>query len=101
MVEEVRQESLEALERTLAALAEEYGAAPAERRKQIRGVVIIARQHAEWASRNRKSSEAARACKQEALLWIRTWLENPLVFSAWAALRRRALGLDHAPVRQE
>lgn len=101
MVEGVRQENVEELERTLGALAEEYAAAGVERRRQIRGLVITARQHAEWGSRNRKTSEAQRECRMEALLWIRTWLENPAVFGAWAGLRRRALGLAHEPTRRE
>jgi hypothetical protein len=91
LVEGVRQESLESLHRTLAALADEYAAAPAERQKRIRSLVITARQHAEWASRRVGGDETRRAAKAEMALWIRTWLENPPLFRSWAALRLKAL----------
>lgn len=91
LVEGVRQETLENLHRSLASLADEYAAAPAQRRKLIRSLVITARQHAEWALRRAGGDEARRAAKAEMALWIRTWLENPPLFRAWAALRLKAL----------
>lgn len=82
MVEGVRQDTLEDLGRTLLALAEEYQAGDAARRKQVRAVVIEARRHAAFASRRKP--------KDEELLWLRTWLENPPLFAEWVDLRRRA-----------
>jgi hypothetical protein len=90
MVEGVRQDSFEHLEATLLALAGEYSAGDLLRQKAVRGLVKLARQHAEWASRNRKLGEERRAQKLEMELWIRTWLENPPLFADWVALRKRA-----------
>ncbi|MBI5281323.1 MAG: hypothetical protein HY858_06540 [Candidatus Solibacter usitatus] len=90
LVEGVRQDSMEELERSLLALAGEYETGGTGRRLEVRQRVITARQHAEWASRSRRAGQARRESKAEVLLWIRTWLENPPLFGAWAALRKRA-----------
>ncbi|GIU72988.1 MAG: hypothetical protein KatS3mg004_0075 [Bryobacteraceae bacterium] len=82
LVEGVRQDSLDHLERTLLALAREYERGDAVQRARIRQMVITARDHARLASRRRP--------KHEELLWLRTWLENPLIFTEWVRLRRRA-----------
>jgi hypothetical protein len=82
VVEGVRQDTLEDLERTLMALAAEYELGDAARRAQVRALVLTARRHTELAARRKP--------KDEELLWLRTWLENPLVFPAWERLRRRA-----------
>lgn len=82
MVEGVRQETPAELERTLLALAAEYEKGGAARRAQVRALVLEARRHMELAARRKP--------KEEELLWLRTWLENPLVFPIWARLRRRA-----------
>jgi hypothetical protein len=82
LVEGVRQDSLADLERTLLALAAEYEHGDAARRARVRALVLEARRHAELAARRKP--------KDEELLWLRTWLENPLVFPVWARLRRRA-----------
>ena len=79
VVEGVRQNSVDELERTLGALTLEYVAADAGRRAQIRRLVIASRDHARFSRRD------------EALLWTQTWLENPEVFPVWAALRRQQL----------
>lgn len=92
MVEGVRQDTFEHLERTLLALGVEYESGDVARRKEVRGTVITARQHADWAMRNPNSSEAHRAEKTEMVLWLRTWLENPPLFPAWLVLRKRVLG---------
>ncbi|MGJ5820132.1 hypothetical protein [Paludibaculum fermentans] len=98
MVEGVRQDSFEHLERTLLALGTEYELGDTARRKEVRGTVITARQHADWAMRNPNSSEVHRAEKAEMVLWLRTWLENPPLFPAWLLLRKRVMneggGLD-------
>ena len=83
LVEGVRQDSLGELERTLLALEEEYRRG---RRAAARREVLTARQHAEWALRGK-----ADPIKEEMLSWMRVWLQNPGVFPAWLALRKRVL----------
>jgi hypothetical protein len=65
-VEGVRQGNLDELEASLLAMLHEYD-------------------HARWAAR-RKPGE-----KEEMLLWLMTWLENPPVFLEWVKLRRRGV----------
>lgn len=86
LVEGVRQESLEALEASLLALADEYERGDAVRRAQVRRLVIAAKDHARWAARR----EESRAVKEEMALWLLTWLENPPLFGEWVRLRRAA-----------
>jgi hypothetical protein len=76
MVDGVRQSNLEELESTLLALLAEYESGDAAHRRAVRKLVITAKDHAKWTS------------KQENLLWLTTWLENPPLFPAWARLRR-------------
>ena len=87
LVEGVRQDSWEQLERTLGALGALYETGSLETRRRCRGEVIQARQHALWAVR-RLEDEARRERERmrEAML---VWLENPPVFRAWAEARRR------------
>ena len=65
-------------------MAAEYETNPIDARQ----AVLVARQHAEWNLRRRPTE----AMKQEALLWLRIWLENPVVFESWVRLRRNASG---------
>jgi len=76
MVEGVRQSNLGVLELSLLALLAEYESGDAEHRKAVRKLVVSAKEHARWAN------------KQEHVLWLATWLENPPVFPAWARLRK-------------
>ena len=89
LVEGVRQDSFEALERTLLQLQELYvqGAAG------TRSMVIQAKDHAKLAARR----ESAASVKQEMVLWMLTWLENPALFPDWLALRKRATGVRSTP----
>lgn len=91
LVEGVRQANLPELDRTLSQLAAEYQRGEPARRRLVRQTVITARQHAEWALRRLKSADGKRPEKEEMLLWIRTWLENPPLFPAWAKLRARRM----------
>jgi len=50
----------------------------------VRHVVITSKEHARLATRN----PAKRAEKEEMILWLLTWLENPPLFAAWVRLRR-------------
>jgi hypothetical protein len=76
LVEGVRQGSLDELESTLLVLLDEYERGGPERRATVRRLVITAKDHARWAG------------KDEMVLWLTTWLENPPVFRQWSALRR-------------
>jgi hypothetical protein len=73
MVTGVRQGNLEELEASLLALLDEYQKG---RRAEVRKLVITGKDHARWAK------------KEEMLLWMLTWLENPPVFPQWVKLRR-------------
>jgi hypothetical protein len=88
MVEGVVQDSFDHLALTLTALEGEYGQSDAERRRAVRKLVIIAKDHATFALKRMAPDDERRAMKEEMLLWMRTWLENPTVFSRWLALRR-------------
>jgi len=90
MVEGVRQGSFDELEASLLAMLDEYQKADAPRRRDVRRLVIAAKDHARWASRR----PAKRAEKEEMVLWILTWLENPPLFPDWVRLRRARWGQD-------
>jgi hypothetical protein len=87
LVEGVRQDSLAALEGSLLSLGEEYAraqqAGDRERARTCRRLVIQAKDHARWALRR------GHAGKEEMILWMLTWLENPGVFPAWVELRKK------------
>ncbi|HLH43644.1 MAG TPA: hypothetical protein VKV74_11685 [Bryobacteraceae bacterium] len=89
LIEGVRQESLGALEASLNKLLDEYEQSGPERRARIRRSVITAKDHARWALRR---SEDRGAEKQEMILWMTTWLENPPLFREWAPLRLKQTG---------
>jgi hypothetical protein len=88
LIEGVRQESFDALEASLLKLLDEYEQGDAARRSRVRKIVIEAKDHARLASRKPE----LRADKEEMILWMLTWLENPTVFPGWVRLRRAALG---------
>jgi hypothetical protein len=79
IVEGVRQSNLGALELSLLALLKEYESGDALHRMAVRKLVITAKDHAKWTG------------KEENLLWLTTWLENPPLFPAWARLRKSNL----------
>ncbi len=95
MVEGVRQDDLRQLERTLLTLAQQYR--DAGRRSdqalmiRIRDTVRVAKDHARLVARNPRVDAAKRARKQEMILWMLTWLENPAVFELWVGLRKARL----------
>jgi hypothetical protein len=92
------QDNFDHLAATLLALLDEYehAADAAARRHAVRDLVIQAREHAELAARNSHTHPEKRAEKTEMALWLRTWLENPPIFPAWVALRRRRLAAPGA-----
>jgi hypothetical protein len=87
MVEGVRQESFDQLEASLLAMLDEYSRGAAARRAAVRRLVITAKDHARLAARH----EEKRAEKEEMVLWLLTWLENPPLFPDWVRLRRARL----------
>jgi hypothetical protein len=87
LVEGVRQENFDQLERSLRAMLKEYEAGDAARRAEVRKLVIEAKDHARWAAKNPEK----KAQKEEMALWLLTWLENPPLFAEWVTLRRMAL----------
>jgi hypothetical protein len=90
LVEGVRQDTFEDLERTLLALEREYAAGDEARRSACRREVIAAKDRARWAQRRLAEADPRREIRAEMFLWMLTWLENPSVFPAWLALRKRA-----------
>ena len=84
MVEGVRQGSFDELEASLLRFQAEYERGDPARRAALRRVVIASKEHARLAARN----PAKRAEKEEMILWLLTWLENPPLFADWVRLRR-------------
>lgn len=90
LVEGVRQGTFDELESTLLNLLDEYQRATPARRAAVRRLVITAKDHARLAAR----IPAKRAEKEEMILWLTTWLENPPVFPEWVRLRREQNALS-------
>jgi len=65
----------------------EYQSGGRERRTLVRRAVITAKDHARLAARK----EEKRAAKEEMILWMLTWLENPGLFPDWLRLRKNVL----------
>ncbi len=84
MVEGVRQATFAELETSLLRLMAEYQSSDPARRMAVRRLVITAKEHARLAARN----PSKRLDKQEMILWLTTWLENPPVFMEWVNIRK-------------
>ena len=94
LVEGVRQDSLEELERTLLALEGVYAQAAGRdvsRQHACRKAVIKAKDHARWSLRRASNTEEHIRVKQEMIGWMLVWLENPEVFRDWLRLRQKEL----------
>jgi hypothetical protein len=87
MVEGVRQGTFDELEESLRSLLDVYERGDPSRRAAVRKLVITAKDHARLASR----IAAKRTEKEEMILWLTTWLENPPVFPDWVRIRRHTL----------
>lgn len=89
----IRQDGFENLERTLLDMEREYAQATAagdvRRARACRRAAITAKDHARFALRRPKLTAGERAAKEEMVLWMLTWLENPGVFSIWLELRKK------------
>jgi len=88
LVEGVRQGSFDELQQSLDHLLGIYEAGDAARRRAVRAVATMAKDHARLAARSRSANAEKRAEKDEMILWLLTWLENPPLFPDWVRLRR-------------
>ena len=88
LVEGVRQATFNDLATSLLRLLEEYEHSDAARRMAVRRLVITAKDHARLAARIPEK----RLEKEEMILWLTTWLENPPVFVGWVKIRRDNTG---------
>ncbi len=79
LVEGVRQTGFDELERTLLALLDCD-------RAEARPLVIEAKEHAKLALKRKPD-----AAREEMILWMLTWLENPDAFPVWLRLRKNVL----------
>ena len=86
----VRWKTLDDLEESLREFQRLYAEDPA-RRRELRDLVIRAKDRARYASRNPKGAPEKRAEKSEMVEWMLVWLGDPSMFSDWVTLRRRQL----------
>jgi len=96
----IRQHTFEALEQSLGEMLTVYTGAMAagnrERARYARRQVIAAKDRARFLAQSPRTAPEKREQKEEMLQWMLVWLENPEVFPAWVAVRRKA-GLRPAP----
>ena len=97
MVEGVRQGSYDELHESLLHLLELYENSEAARRRAVRAIVITAKDHAKLAAKSKHASPEKRSEKEEMILWMLTWLENPGVFPDWVKLRRARWEIEANP----
>lgn len=99
----VTQHTFEELEESLLELGRVYACAVAagdrERARRCRRQVIAARDRAGYLARTPRTAPGRKAEKEEMAGWMLVWLENPEVFPAWAAARKRAT--RGAPIQTE
>jgi hypothetical protein len=91
LVEGVRQATFQELDESLRKMLEEYQQGDAPRRAAVRRAVITAKDHARLAARN----PAKRGEKEEMILWLSVWLENPPLFPDWVRIRREVWTRSH------
>jgi len=84
LIEGVRQDSFENLERTLGQLLAQYESGDPATKRTCRDLVIRAKDHARFVLPKKPE-------KEEMVLWMITWLENPAAFPVWLGLRKRRL----------
>jgi hypothetical protein len=89
----VRQHTFEELEQSLSEMLAVYTEATAAgdrvRARYARRQVIAAKDRARFLSHNPKTADDKKAQKEEMVQWMLVWLENPEVFPAWVAARKR------------
>jgi hypothetical protein len=96
----VRQHTFEELEQSLQELLHVYTEATAagnrERARYCRRQVIGAKDRARFLAQTPRTTPEKKALKEEMVQWMLVWLENPEVFPAWVATRKRVLGALNA-----
>lgn len=80
------------LEASLREFQRMYAAADAAGRRSLRDIVIKTKDRARFASRNPRVAPEKRAAKEEMVRWMLVWLDDPAMFTDWAALRRTRHG---------
>lgn len=89
----VRQHSLEELEESLGEMLQVYMEATAagnrERARYCRRQVIGAKDRARFQAEDSRTPADKKALKEEMAAWMLVWLENPEVWPAWVAARKR------------
>lgn len=97
----IRQHTWEELEQSLLEMQQVYAGAVAggsrDRASACRRQVIAAKDRARFLARNPGIAPEKRAEKDEMVQWMLVWLENPEVFPAWVAARKRAQQGSAAP----
>jgi hypothetical protein len=90
----IRQHTFEELEQSLLDLLQVYRDALAtglrDRARYCRRQVIAAKDRARFLAITPRSTPEKRSQKEEMVLWMLTWLENPEVFPAWVEARKKA-----------
>jgi hypothetical protein len=97
LVAGVSQSGFPELEDSLRQLSDAYERGAPALRQTARRLVITAKEHARLAAR----IPAKRSEKQEMILWLTTWLENPPLFPDWVRVRREALKQTEARKQTE
>jgi hypothetical protein len=92
----VRQHTFEELDQSLREMQQIYADAMSvdnrERARYCRRQVIAAKDRARFLAQNPRTSPDKKAQKEEMVQWMLVWLENPEVFPAWVAARKKTLG---------
>jgi hypothetical protein len=73
----------------LAVYTEAVAAQDRARARYARRQVIAAKDRARFLTRNPRTPAEKKAQKDEMVQWMLVWLENPEVFPAWVAARKR------------
>jgi len=91
----IRQHTFEELEQSLFEMFQVYREALAagarDRARYCRRQVIAAKDRAKWIAVTPRSTPGKRTQKEEMAQWMLVWLENPEVFPAWVAARKKTI----------
>ena len=94
----IRQHTFEELEQSLGEMLWVYLKAEAtgnrDRARYCRRQVIGAKDRARFLAGDKRTPPEKQLRKAEMVEWMLVWLENPEVFPAWVAARKRALGFE-------
>ena len=84
----VQAKTFDQLQSSLCDFQRAYAEFP-DRRRELRDIVIRAKDRARYASRNPKAAAEKRAVKAEMVEWMLVWLSDPAMFEDWVRLRRK------------